>query len=222
MAQPRVGLLFDLDGTLVDSAAGIASALSTILRERGGSAVGPEVVRPMVSLGADALVRGALGEHARDTAQDLAAFRAVLRELAPDPASVFPGVRKALADFTTAGYPMAIVTNKPEGLSRALLQDLNLIDYFSAIVGGDTAANSKPDPAPVILALARIGVASDRAMFIGDSEVDAGAALACRIPFLLYEGGYGALACHSDHVHARFDDFSQLSGLIASAFDDVP
>lgn len=207
-------LLFDLDGTLVDSAADIARALSIVSIERGGQAILPATVRPLVSLGATTLVRRVLGPVAGDEADDLAAFRSVLASLLPDPAIVFDGVRDALGAFAAAGFAMAIVTNKPELLSRQLLQALALDHYFGAIVGGDSTAASKPDRAPLDLALRHLGMSSDGAMMIGDSAVDAEAAQACGVPFILYSAGYDALGCSNWPVAARFDDFEQLSSLI--------
>jgi phosphoglycolate phosphatase len=208
-------LLFDLDGTLVDSAAGIAAALSMLRVERGGMAVPATAVRPLVSLGAEVLVARALGSLARDPAADLAAFRTILAGLPANRDTIYAQVEGALATLRQAGHPIAIVTNKPEGLSRTLLHDLGLARYFGAIVGGDTADFPKPHPAPIRWALSRLAVPAHDAVLIGDSHVDAGAARACGIPFILYAGGYGADDCAPADVAARFDDFDDLPGLIA-------
>ncbi|MEP7007830.1 MAG: HAD-IA family hydrolase [Sphingomonas bacterium] len=209
-------LLFDLDGTLIDSACDIARALSMIREDRGGMPIDPSSVRRLVSHGVDMVVCEGLGAYCRDVAADVVIFREVLRGLAPDPATIYPGVVDALTGFATAGHRMAIVTNKPEALSRGLLDALGLARYFGAIVGGDTTPCPKPDPTPLRLALAAINVGADAAMLIGDSDVDAAAAKACGVPFLLYEAGYGAEACLPGDVHARFAHFGELDALITA------
>ena len=208
-------LLFDLDGTLFDSAHGVASALTQVSLSRGGPTIHVHQVRSLISLGADVLVRQALGDSARDTVGDLSEFRTVLRSLPPDPCSIFDGVVGTLSRFRQASYPMAVVTNKPADLSHSLLESLDLAKYFGAIVGGDTAPHSKPHPAPIEWALERLGCSKDRALLIGDSDVDALAARACTIPFVLYEEGYGPARCAPADIADRFREFGHLPDKIA-------
>ena len=215
-------LLFDLDGTIVDSARDIARALGIVSTARGGPPVDPAVVRPLVSLGAAVLVRDALGTVAGDPVDDLAAFRRVLADLPVDPTILYPGAADALATLAAAGHPMAIVTNKPEGLARALLAGLGIDRYFGAVVGGDTSPFAKPHRAPIDAALAAIGGDAARCLFIGDSVVDARAARSCGIPFLLFEGGYGADGCAPDNVAARFAAFEALPTIIEGILDAPP
>ena len=212
--MPRDVLLFDLDGTLVDSAGGIARALSALRAERGATPIDPDMVRPWISLGAEVLVARALGHHADDPVADLARFRTILRALPTDRDCLYPGVETALDLLERAGFTMAVITNKPEGLSRALLFDLDLTDRFVTIVGGDTTAKSKPDPAPMHHLLSALGTRPDLALLIGDSAVDAAAAQAFAIPFLLFEGGYGARECDPGHVAGSFASFVDLPGLV--------
>lgn len=209
-------LLFDLDGTLVDSARDIAAVLSAIRAERGGAAVPVATVRTLVSLGAETLVRHALGEVAGDPQADLATFRTRLRAAPSDPAIVYPGVPAALAALAAAGWRMAVVTNKPEALAVALLATHGLDRHFAAVVGGDTAARAKPDPAPLHHALARLGAGAETALFVGDSDVDAAAARALAIPLLVYRGGYGVEAIAQEEAAGWFDDFSALPALVAA------
>jgi phosphoglycolate phosphatase len=207
-------LLFDLDGTLVDSAGGIAAALSQIRSERGAGPIDAETVRPWISLGAGELVARSLAEVAQEPADDLARFRAILSELPVDPDCLYPNVRETLAQLAGAGFTMAVITNKPEGLSRSLLGDLDLAKWFVTVVGGDTTPRAKPDPAPMLHALAALGASAEQAMLIGDSPVDAAAARAFAMPFLLFEGGYGAADCDDADVAARFASFDGLLALI--------
>jgi len=206
-------ILFDLDGTLVDSARDIAAALSRLSEARGGAPVTVETVRPLVSLGAPVLVRRALGQVAGDAEADLAAFRTLLRDAPSDPAIVYAGVREALAALASAGWRMGVVTNKPEGLAAALLAAHDLDRFFGAVVGGDTTERSKPDPLPVTHALALLGASAEAALFVGDSDVDAGAAEAAGVPLLLYEHGYGAADVAEERPAGRFATFADLPAL---------
>lgn len=204
----KTALLFDLDGTLVDSARGIAVALSELSRSRGGPEVDVRLVRGLVSRGAEMLVRESLGEVAEDSVADVAAFRAILRNVPNDPATVFPGAAAVVAELAQT-HPMAIVTNKPEALAIGLLRDVGLAPYFQAVVGGDTLSRAKPDAAPLLHALHRIGHMGD-AVLIGDSEIDARAAAAATMPFFLYEGGYEPGGCSKLPVAGRFAHFHEL------------
>lgn len=212
----RRALLFDLDGTLVDSARDIAAALSVVSRARGGADVSAETVRPLVSLGASTLVARALGPVASDPTADLMAFRTVLRAAPSDPAIVFPGVFRALASLAEQGWRMAVVTNKPEALATALLATHRLDRFFAAVVGGDTAGVPKPDPAPLHHALTALGATPGEALFVGDSDIDAAAAATLAIPLLVYRGGYGVADIDAGQAAGWFDRFDDLPALAAA------
>lgn len=216
---PPAALLFDLDGTLVDSAVTIAMALSELSVARGGGPADVEMVRRLVSKGAPLLVREVLGPVAGDSDADLAAFRAILTDLPPQSDIVFPGVIDALETLSADGHPCAIVTNKPEKLARLLLDQLDLARYFAAVVGGDTLPVCKPDPAPLHHALQALpGADPSRAIMIGDSAVDATAAVVGRIRFFLFEGGYGPVDKDMSGVHRRFGEFAELPSLVHETF----
>jgi phosphoglycolate phosphatase len=207
-------LLFDLDGTLVDSAVTIAAALSELAVSRGGLPVDPAQVRPLVSKGAPVLVREALGELARESEADVRAFRSILAGLRAETSMIYPGVLAALEELGASERPCAVVTNKPEGLSIQLLEQLDLARFFVAVVGGDSCAACKPDPAPLRRALALMCAENRPAVMIGDSPVDARAAAAADLPFLLYAGGYEANGCAPADVAACFADFAELPALV--------
>ncbi|RZJ99503.1 MAG: HAD family hydrolase [Novosphingobium sp.] len=206
-------LLFDLDGTLVDSAITIAMALSELSTSRGGAPADVVAVRRLVSQGAPVLVRETLGFVAEDIDTDLAAFRAILGNLPADPATIYPGVVDALTALS--GHPCAVVTNKPQGLARQLLEQLDLAHFFGAVVGGDTLAVCKPDAAPLLHAQAEIKADGRCAVMIGDSAIDAAAARAAGASFALFEGGYGPVDNDPTDVHIRFRDFADLPPLVA-------
>ncbi len=214
MAMPA--LLFDLDGTLVDSARDIARALSMLLNDRGASPIDVADVRPLVSKGASTLVRVGLGKAGRDPTGDLEEFRAILNSLEPDPSMVYAGAREALSSFADGGVKMAIVTNKPENLARTLLDALDLSSFFITVVGGDTTSFSKPDAMPLRCAIDAMDLHDEAVCLIGDSAVDALAARAAGVSFILFGGGYGLDECEQACVTARFDRFDSLHALIGT------
>lgn len=212
--RPPLSLLFDLDGTLVDSARHIASALSQLSVSRGGDEVAVEKVRSLVSLGANALVQTTLGNLARDSQGDLEAFRRHLALIEPDVDAIYPGVGDALNALTEKGYAMAVVTNKPEQLSRTLLDQMSLLRFFEVVVGGDTLRQCKPDPAPLWHARQLLGMATEPSVMIGDSRIDAAAAHAAKAQFVLFEGGYDSAGCRPSDVAARFAHFDSLCDVL--------
>lgn len=208
MSQPAA-LLFDLDGTLVDSAVTIALALSELSVLRGGGPVAVAPVRRLVSKGAPVLVRETLGPVAGDSDEDVAAFRAILAGIPADPAMIFPDVVGVLDGLTATGHACAVVTNKPENLARQLLDQLDMTRFFGAVVGGDTLPTCKPDPALLRHALAQLDAPAP-AIMIGDSAVDARAAEGAGLPFMLYARGYEADGCSAGLVAGRFEEFRHL------------
>ena len=205
-------ILFDLDGTLVDTAPTISAALNQLRAGRGLLDLTPDIVRPWISLGVDDLVRRGVGGKPLD--DDVASFRSTLAALPTSRESLYPGCEKLLFDLRSCGRHLAIVSNKPERLCRKVLQDLGLTNLFGSIVGGDTAKFCKPDPAPLLTALAELGLCAQTAVFVGDSDLDAKAAMALRIPFYLFEGGYGASEVDSASVAGRFLRHDQLRSML--------
>ncbi len=205
-------ILFDLDGTLVDTAPTICVALNQLRAGRGLLDLTPDTVRPWISLGANDLVRrGVGGKHLND---DVVSFRSILAALPTLPESLYPGCGKLLLDLRSRGFHLAIVSNKPERLCRKVLQDLGLTSVFGSVVGGDTAGSCKPDPAPLTKALADLRLGAQDAVFVGDSGLDAKAAMALRIPFYLFEGGYGASDVDPASVAGRFQRHDQLRTML--------
>lgn len=209
-------LLFDLDGTLVDSAITIAKALSELATLRGGNPADVAEVRLLVGKGAKVLVRETLGHLAGDCDEDVDAFRSILSKIPVEPDMIFPDVVDTLEALTEAGHRCAVVTNKPERLAQLLLDQLDLRRFFAEVVGGDTLPVCKPDPAPLHHALDRLEMSADLAAMIGDSDIDARAAAAASMPFLLYRQGYEAAFCSADNISATFDTFPELADLVTA------
>ena len=211
-------ILFDLDGTLVDSAPDIHAGVAALLAEDGLPPLSFEAIRSFIGGGVPVLmdrVMQALGMpgDANRHAEMVARFTARY-EHAPDGLTKpYPGVVAALDALAAKGLPIGLCTNKPEGPTRTLLSDLGWGARFSCLVGGDTLPLRKPDPAPLFEAITRIG--GGPVLFVGDSEVDAETAQAAGVPLLLFSGGYRKTPV-SDLPHlATFDHFKDLPGLIA-------
>lgn len=195
---PRA-VLFDLDGTLVDSVPDLARAVDQMLEALGRSPAGIESVRQWVGNGADVLVKRAL---AGDMAGQLEGASEELFTLARElffsayaqangrSSKIYPGVEALLELYRNQGVPMAVVTNKPGSFTDQLLRQLSLTSYFSVVVAGDTLAEKKPSPAPLLYACDRLQSPAESTLMIGDSSVDVAAARAAGCPVICVSYGY--------------------------------
>lgn len=185
-------IVFDLDGTLADTALDLAAALNHALVQMDRPSIPEEEVRHMVGHGARAMLNKGLNATG-DVSEALVEhgfplFLAYYEAHIADATRPFEGVEAALAEIEARGMKMAICTNKLEGLTRTLVRALGWDGRFDAIVGGDTLPQRKPDPAPVHEAIARAG--GGRAVFIGDSINDTEAARAAGIPCVALSFGF--------------------------------
>jgi phosphoglycolate phosphatase len=186
-------IVFDLDGTLVDTAPDLTHALNHALGQRGHAPVTLEAIRATVGRGARAMIEEALrvaginDDIDRMTADFLLHYeRNIAEESRP-----YPGAVAALERLAASGARLAICTNKREQLSRKLLQALELEAFFHAIAGRDTFAVSKPDPGHLTGAIALAGGNPANAVMVGDSVTDMQTARAAAIPAILVSFGYG-------------------------------
>lgn len=192
---PRL-VMFDLDGTLVDSVPDLAAAVDKTLLALGRAPAGIERVRDWVGNGARVLVRRALAgglEHAAVAEADGArALQLFMDAYAESHAltRVYPGVAPTLDWLREQAVPMAIVTNKPQRFVAPLLEEKGLGGYFGWIVGGDSLPQQKPDPAALLHVLAQAAVTAEQALFIGDSRNDVLAARAAGVPCVALSYGY--------------------------------
>jgi len=214
------GLAFDLDGTLVDSAPGLAAALDLALLEKGLPAAGEERVCTWIGNGADVLVQRALqwaGGNTRDGQQLRARFDHFYAQRVESGSRLFPQVKETLAQLASTGYPMALVTNKPTPFVAPLLAYLGIIDYFSLIIGGDDVVEKKPHPAPLYLVFGKLGLRAGEVLFVGDScnDIQAAHAAGCPSVGLTYGYNYGeAIALsHPNQVLEHFADLLPALGL---------
>lgn len=222
MSQPAA-LVFDLDGTLVHSLPDIHKAVGQLLAEHDRAALDLATVQSFVGNGVPTLVK--LVAKANDLGssdEDLQALTARMLEIygaaSADLTRPYPGVVAALSALQSAGHPMAVCTNKPEGPARHILEKLDLARFFSVVVGGDTLAQRKPDPTPLIHSFEALGRTTG--WFVGDSEVDAGTAKAAEIPFALFSEGYRKSPVSEITHTLLFSDFSHLPTALSDA--DTP
>ena len=184
-------VLFDLDGTLLDSAPDFVVTLAQMAQRLGLPAAAAQVIRPVVSKGSramlaaafpqlDAAAREALVPEFLDTYQGLIGQHAVL----------FDGVAAMLQALDAAGTVWGIVTNKPEYLARDILPQHGWTDRCAVLIGGDTLAEKKPHPLPLRHAAAELGVAPARCVYVGDDERDILAARAAGMPSVAVLWGY--------------------------------
>lgn len=192
--------LFDLDGTLVDSAPDLAVAVDAMLEQLGRKKAGADNVRQWIGNGAPTLVRRALAGKADwepASARDEALFKDALslfyyayEKMNGQHAALYPGVEACLARLSGYGCKMGVVTNKPEQFVAPLLQKMNIGQYFNISIGGDTLAFKKPDPTPLVHAMETLGGTRGTSVMIGDSAADIDAARAAGIPCVAVRYGY--------------------------------
>jgi phosphoglycolate phosphatase len=205
-------VLFDLDGTLADTAADLAAALNYALGQLGRPALPASDVRRRVGHGARTLLRRGLSATGTVTedfvGQAFPLFIDYYEAHIADHTRPFDGVDAALAALDAQGVRLAICTNKPEALTHKLIGVLGWESRFDAIVGGDTLPQRKPDPAPVHEAIARAG--GGRAAFVGDSISDTGAAQAAGIPCVALTFGFSDRPADQLGATVLVDHYDQL------------
>ena len=184
-------VIFDLDGTLVDSCAVCVDILSEILVERGSlQSIDPVGARTYMSRGGLDMVSGLLGDACRDPVADLADFRARYQVRQTPVDTLFSGVSEGLAQLRAAGLTLSICSNKPQSLCEKVLADTGLADHFTVVVGGQAGLRPKPAPDLLHALLNRIDHPPEACLFVGDSELDHAVALSAGIPFHFLSYGY--------------------------------
>lgn len=213
-------IVFDLDGTLIDSAPDIHAALNQVIEGAGTAGFDLPTVISFIGNGIPTLVERAM--RARDLAMDRhAELTAKMVEVYSAASTVrtaaYPGLTGALAALRAQGAALGICTNKPEAPARDILRDLDLAPHFDVVVGGDTLSVKKPDPAPLEAAFA--AMAPGPRLYVGDSETDAETARRAGVPFLLFTEGYRKSAPEALPHLARFDHFDALPELVTRALE---
>lgn len=208
-------ILFDLDGTLVDSVPDIAGALDTLFIQQGWTPHSLPEVKAMIGGGVPKLIERAL--HAlRIEADSARREELVLRFLeiygarATQLTRPFPGAIEVLRQLRNAGIRLGVCTNKPEAITRQILDEFSISPLIGTVIGGDTLATKKPDAAPVLAALENLECPLSQGMMIGDTAVDAGAARAAGVPVILVSFGYTQTPVSEINADAIVDTFAEL------------
>ena len=205
-------VVFDLDGTLIDSAPDIHAAAAKMLAEEGFDALDLATITSFIGNGLPKLVERVMqrvglpdDEHDRLTKATLAHYNAAPSQLT----RLYPGVRAALDALVLAGCSVGLCTNKPVEPTWGILKDFDLTRYFDVVVGGDSLSVKKPDPAPLVAAFAELD--AGQRFYVGDSEVDAETAERSETPFLLFTEGYRKTDIKHLPHKMSFNHFEQLA-----------
>lgn len=199
-------VLLDLDGTLVDSAPDLATSINYALSLIGKEAVDDDTVRSFIGNGADRLIHRAITQDydgEAPTESYLPARDAFLTHYADNVCQksvLYPTVEETLDYLRTAGFHIACVTNKPHQFTRPLLEALNIDEYFSLTLSGDSLANKKPAPDQLLHAAEFYGLTAHQCLMVGDTNTDISAALNCNMPAIFVNYGYGK----QTDIDARF------------------
>ena len=213
-AAPAV--IFDLDGTLIDSAPAIHAVSNAVLGELGFAPLSLAQVRSFVGKGVPNLVRELLAASGEDPDGPLfATVEAALLaryETEVEGNVPYPGVPEALAALAADGCRLAVCTNKPYRPAEAALRHVGLWSWFELVIGGDSLPTRKPDPQMLHHVHANLG--GGRMIYVGDSEIDAETARNAAAPFALYTEGYRKTPVTELPHDAAFSDFSMLPGIV--------
>jgi phosphoglycolate phosphatase len=211
-------IVFDLDGTLVDTAPDLTNALNAVLTQRGHAPVPREIIRATVGRGAKIMIEEALrlAGLEGDVDEMLADFLVYYEANIAVESRPFPGTVEALEGLSSLGTTLAVCTNKLENLSRELLQALELDGYFTTVAGRDTFGVAKPDPRHLTGTIALAGGNPSAALMIGDSDIDFRTARAASVPVLLVRFGYGPLPTGGLAPDIILDHFAELEGRAAA------
>lgn len=217
----RRAVLIDLDGTLIDTAPDIVAAANRMLKDLDAQPLPFATVCGFIGKGVPNLVRRVLeAQGLSETIDGALAHQLFLRHYRDTNGRfgrVCPGVRDGLEALRRGGFPLACVTNKPMAFTEPLLQATGLLDFFGAIVAGDSTPKMKPDPEPLLHACRLLHADPALAAFVGDSAVDVAAARAAGMPVYIVgygypgEGGHAGLQCD-----ALIDTLRELPGLLAA------
>ncbi len=209
-------MLFDLDGTLVDSVPDLAAAANRLLAEFGRQPLGQEEIAAMVGDGVAKLVERVLAaRHVGDAAlaPAIARFTLLYEADATTLTRPYPGVPEGLAELVRAGAALAVCTNKSLQATHAVLNGLGLARFFAVVLGGDSLPTHKPDPAPLIAALDRLDVAPAQAAMVGDHRNDVLAAQGAGTAAIFARYGYGLATLGELRPDAMIDRFADLPRL---------
>ena len=207
--------IFDLDGTLVDTAPDLLATLNTILKPEGCDPIEPHILRRLVGRGARVLITEALKLNGKSVSPERleVLFQAFLEDYGSHVAAAsrpFPGVEETLAGLQTQGVRLGVLTNKPETPTLKLIRELKLDRFFKAIYGQGTKSWLKPDPRLFAAIVGDMGGAGAGVVMVGDSITDVQAARAAEVPVILVSFGYTPEPAHTLGADVVVDDFCEI------------
>jgi phosphoglycolate phosphatase len=205
--MPRL-LIFDLDGTLVDSREDLAAAVNRMRADYGLPPLPVATVSGFIGDGVHRLVARALGEHPADLEQAVSRMKTHYDAHLHDRTVLYPGVGQGLADLHAAGHVLALVSNKVVAACEAILRHFEVLPLFALVLGGDSLPNLKPHPEPLLETMRRTGFDASRTWMIGDHVTDLEAARAAGVPSAFVTYGIGHPGVES--ATRRFDSFAEL------------
>ena len=213
-------VVFDLDGTLVDSAPDIASALNAAMQPYALAPFTVDDVHGMIGAGSFVLVQRAIAAKGVALALDEQArlfqrFMGFYQEISAEGAGLYFGAVDLLRDLRASGVRLALCTNKPAAVTDIAIDALGIADYFDCVVGGCDELAKKPAPDMLLAALAGVGAAPADAVMIGDSAADVGAARAARVRVLVSRTGYSKTLADRLGADGVYDALADVPGLIA-------
>lgn len=207
-------VLFDLDGTLIDSLPNIADAVNAVLDKRDLPALSQETVAGFVGLGEQVLVDRLIGATDLDAGERDWVMETFIGHYKVEALKTrcIPGVEKCLQTLQAEGFALGLITNKPRAPLAATLASAGISECFQVVVAGDDLAKRKPDPLPIRHAMEKLKAGAG--IYVGDSETDAETAMNAGVPFVLYTEGIHHGRVH-DMPHAvAFSDFGMLPGIV--------
>ncbi len=208
------GLIFDLDGTLIDSRQDLTNAINALRAEYALPPLSLATVTSFVGNGARNLVRRALADTPVQVDQALPRFQQHYAQRLTECTCCYPGVAPTLAALTAAGYPCAVLTNKPEAATRAILSALNLAAFFTPIVGGDTTPYLKPDPHAFLLIAQQWRLPPRTVLVVGDHDTDVDGAHNAGMPCAFARFGFGTLGAQQPELFLEaFSDLLRVPDL---------
>lgn len=207
MSAPRgKAVVFDLDGTLVDSAEVCARIFNAMLADRGCQRrVTSRGIQATLSVGGVSMIRSVLGDHSQDATAELLEFRRRYEDLPTPQDSLYPGIHRLLIGLRAAGYRLGLCTKKPERLARKVLRELQLAQLFQAVSCGDSVPWPKPDARHLQAVLTELDVEQSQTWMVGDSSVDACLAANAGVRFAFATYGYGAQEVNPQDCAMVFD-----------------
>ncbi len=218
-------IVFDLDGTLIDSAPDINAIANAVLASEGAPAITLADTHDFIGHGAGVFVSRMMA--ARDLGNDTTLHATLLADFedryktATHLSRLYPGVLDALKSLHATGYRLGLCTNKPIIPTRTVLTHFAIDGFFAVVLGGDSLPQRKPDPTPLRHVFDALGVGQNR-LYVGDSEVDAETAQRARTPFVLYTKGYRKTPAQQLYHTHLMDDFADLASIAAAQFADTP